>query len=56
MVSIWWVVGAFFAGGYAGFLVFALLVMARDGEKVHERERAQRSLAHAAAKGAASAN
>jgi hypothetical protein len=55
MVSMWWVIGAFFAGGSAGFLVFALLAMARDGETAHERERVQRSLAHAA-KGAASAN
>lgn len=29
MVSIWWVVGAFIAGGYAGVLGFALLCMAR---------------------------
>jgi RsiW-degrading membrane proteinase PrsW (M82 family) len=56
MVSMWWVVGAFLAGGYAGFLLFALLVMTRDGETARERERAQRSIAHAAAKGAASAN
>jgi hypothetical protein len=29
MVSIWWVVGAFVVGGYAGALGFALLCMAR---------------------------
>ena len=29
MVSIWWVVAAFVAGGYAGALVFALLCVAR---------------------------
>jgi hypothetical protein len=29
MVSIWWVVAAFVAGGYAGALLFALLCMAR---------------------------
>ena len=56
MVSMWWVVGAFFAGGYAGFLMFALLAVVRDGEAARERERAHRSIAHAAAKGAASAN
>jgi hypothetical protein len=29
MVSIWWVVAAFVAGGYAGALLFALLCMSR---------------------------
>ncbi len=28
MVSIWWVIGAFVLGGYAGMLVFALMSMA----------------------------
>ena len=55
MVSMWWVAGAFVAGGYFGFLLFALLAVARDGESARERERAQR-LAHSPARHAASAN
>jgi hypothetical protein len=53
MVSMWWVAAAFLAGGYFGFLLFALLAIARDGEKARERERALRSATHSAAKGAA---
>jgi hypothetical protein len=30
MVSAWWVVAAFIAGGFAGVLVMALMVMASD--------------------------
>jgi hypothetical protein len=54
MISIWWVAIAFLAGGFTGFLMFALLAVARDGETA--RERAQRSAAHGAARQAASAN
>ncbi len=48
MVSIWWVVAAFVAGGYAGALLFALLCMSRaanspTGRPVGERRSAQRA-------------
>jgi hypothetical protein len=56
MVSMWWVAGAFLAGGYIGFLLFALLAVARDSETARERERTQRLAAHSAARQAASAN
>jgi len=36
MVSAWWIVWAFVAGGYAGMLLIALIVIAR-------RARAQES-------------
>lgn len=32
-VSVWWVVAALFFGVSAGFMLFALLVMARDPEE-----------------------
>jgi hypothetical protein len=32
-MSIWWVVGAFVVGGYAGMLLHALLTMAATREK-----------------------
>jgi hypothetical protein len=48
MVSIWWVVAAFVAGGYAGALLFALLCMARaaaspTGRPEGEHRSAQRA-------------
>jgi hypothetical protein len=30
MVSTWWLLGSFLAGGYAGLLLFALLNISRD--------------------------
>ena len=34
MVSVWWVIGAFILGGYAGMLVFALMSMtAREQDR-----------------------
>ena len=56
MFSMWWVAAAFVAGGYFGFLLFALLAVARDGETARERERAQRLATHGAARQAASVN
>ena len=56
MVSMWWVAIGFLAGGFTGFLMFALLAVARDGETARERERAQRLSAPGAARHAASAN
>jgi hypothetical protein len=32
LVSAWWLLGAFFVGGYAGILVMALMTMARAAE------------------------
>jgi hypothetical protein len=32
MVSVWWLLWAFLAGGFIGFLLFAVLVATRDGE------------------------
>jgi hypothetical protein len=56
MVSMWWVAVAFIAGGSFGFLMFALLAVARDADTARERELAQRSAVHGAARHAASAN
>jgi len=44
MVSIWWVIGAFVAGGYAGMLVFALMSMAarEDVQAVKARDALER--------------
>ena len=42
VMSIWWVVGAFVVGGYAGMLLHALLTMAATREKA--TARALRSL------------
>jgi hypothetical protein len=33
MVSFWWIVAAFIAGGFAGMLVIALMSMAGDVPK-----------------------
>jgi RsiW-degrading membrane proteinase PrsW (M82 family) len=41
-MSIWWIVGAFLVGGYAGMLLHALLTMAATREKA--AARALRSL------------
>lgn len=40
MVSIWWVIGAFVLGGYAGMLVFALMSVAarEDVQAVKARD------------------
>jgi len=56
MVSMWWVAVAFIAGGSLGFLLFAVLAVARDADTARERELAHRSAAHGAARHAASAN
>ena len=41
-MSVWWLVGAFVVGGYAGMLLHALLTMAATREKA--TARALRSL------------
>jgi len=37
MVSFWWVLAAFFGGGFAGVLVMALMCMASELPKPLER-------------------
>jgi hypothetical protein len=37
MISAWWLVGAFVAGGYAGILVMALLYFASDEREAQRR-------------------
>ena len=32
MISAWWLLGAFFLGGYAGILLMALMTMARAAD------------------------
>ena len=45
MVSVWWLVWVFLAGGYAGFLLLALLRTGDDrGEGAHEALLAHRAL------------
>ncbi|MDQ2963163.1 MAG: hypothetical protein M3R31_08420 [Pseudomonadota bacterium] len=40
-MSIWWVVGAFVLGGYAGMLMFALMSMAaRESEQAVKAKEA----------------
>ena len=33
MVSVWWIVAAFFGGGFLGILVFALMAVASNPPK-----------------------
>lgn len=36
MVSSWWLLGSFLAGGYAGILLMAMLAVSRDtGDDTH---------------------
>ncbi len=44
MVSAWWLLLAFFVGGYAGILLMALMAVARHGEpeSVGARRQARR--------------
>ena len=37
MVSAWWLLGAFFVGGYAGILLMALMTMVRAVEPDERR-------------------
>jgi hypothetical protein len=37
VVSAWWLLGAFFVGGYAGILLMALMTMARVVEPDERR-------------------
>jgi len=39
MVSGWWVLAAFFAGGYAGFLLMALMAMTDSTANAPEASR-----------------
>ncbi|MGH8852214.1 MAG: hypothetical protein ACREYD_14595 [Casimicrobiaceae bacterium] len=46
MVSVWWLVWVFLAGGYAGFLLLALLRMGDDSaDGAHEALMARRAIA-----------
>jgi len=42
-VSIWWVLWAFIAGGYAGALVVGLMSMTSGRGEVRDRRRTDRS-------------
>lgn len=45
MVSVWWLVWVFLAGGYTGFLLLALLRMGDDRDDgAHEALMAHRAL------------
>jgi hypothetical protein len=33
VISAWWLLGAFFLGGYAGILLMALMAMARAADR-----------------------
>jgi hypothetical protein len=45
MVSVWWLVWVFLAGGYSGFLLLALLRTGDDrGEGTHEALMAHRAV------------
>jgi hypothetical protein len=37
VVSAWWLLGAFFVGGYAGILLMALMTMVRAAEPDERR-------------------
>lgn len=37
MVSAWWLLGAFFVGGYAGILLMALMTMGRAADPDERR-------------------
>lgn len=45
MVSTWWLFWALMGGGCLGFLLFALLAMARDSEDVPDLRMAHRRAA-----------